>query len=176
MGVVKRANPSGKTVWGIQWFDEHNKRQRRFDNSWRERDAKRAYEEVVVRKRAGVATSPTMTVAQLFCEWHANHVQINCSPAYVEDAERQFRLRIGPMIGKRTIDTVNRRLVRQMVVQMKGVMRAKDPANEYAGHATINKSLTVVKGMFTYAVQIDQVASNPARRRTRAARRADATD
>jgi integrase len=162
MGVVKRKNPSGKVVWGIQWIDEHGQRRRRFEEGWRERDAKRAFEDVVVRKSAGVATSPVMTVAELFREWHANHVMVNCSPAYVGDVERQYRLRIGPMIGHRVIDTVNRRLVRQMVAQMQQVMRAKDPGNEYAGHATVNKTLTVVKGMFTYAVQIDLLVANPA--------------
>ena len=162
MGVIKRANPSGNFVWGIQWIDEHGKRQRRFDRDWRERDAKRAYDDVVVRKQTGVATHTAMTVSDLFEEWHASHVQINCSPAYVQDTEIQYRLRIGPLIGHRAIDTVNRRIIRQMVSQMKKAMAAAEPDRPCAGHRTINKTLTVVKGMFTYAVQIDQLATNPA--------------
>lgn len=162
MGIVKRKNPSGKIVYGIQWFDEHGQRQRISDNTWTEKHAKKAYDEVLARVREGVASKPTMTVDDLFNEWHANHVCINCSPAYQHDAERQYRLRIEPQIGHRLIDTVNRRMVRSMVSQMKQVMLAKDPSKEYGGHATINKTLTVLKGMFSYAVTIEQLSRNPA--------------
>lgn len=162
MGVIKRKNPSGKVVYGIQWLDEHGQRQRIFDRAWNEKQAKREFAAIEKRLIDGVATRPEMTVEDLFRDWHDNHVKVHCSPVYVKDAERQFRLRIEPQIGHRQIDTVNRHVVRQMVAQMKKVMRQRDPDNEYAGHATINKTLTVVKGMFTYAVEIDQIASNPA--------------
>jgi len=66
------------------------------------------------------------------------------------------------MIGYRRIDTVTRQVIRKMVTQMQQVMRAKQPGREYAGHATINKTLTVLKGMLSYAVSIDQLATNPA--------------
>ncbi|MCW2961923.1 MAG: site-specific integrase [Thermoleophilia bacterium] len=162
MGVIKRKNPSGRVVYGIQWIDEHGQRQRQFDRSWNEKLAKAELAIIERRRLDGVATRPEMTVADLFADWHRNHVVVTCSPVYVKDAERQFRLRIGPLIGHRRIDTVNRHIVRQMVAQMQQVMRQREPGNEYAGHATINKTLTVVKGMFTYAVQIDQIATNPA--------------
>lgn len=102
-----------------------------------------------------------MTVAELFREWHDRHVRVNLSPAYYEDSAIQFRLRIDPLIGHRRIDTVNKRIVREMVAQMQQVMRTKANGREYAGHRTINKTLTVLKSMFTYAVDIDQLATNP---------------
>jgi integrase len=163
MGVIERKYPSGKRSYGIQWFDEQGERQREFNRAWTTKaQAKAAYDEILNRRRQGVATRPVMTVADLFREWHDNHVKVNCSPAYVADADTQFRLRIEPMIGHRRIDTVNRQIVRQMVAQMKQVMAEKHPGSEYAGHRTINKTLTVLKGMLTYAVSIDQIALNPA--------------
>lgn len=162
MGVIKRKNPSGKIVYGIQYFDEHGNRQREFDRTWKERDAKAEFAKMERRRLDGVAMRSEMTVEDLFKEWRANHVKIHCSPAYDLDVERQYRLRIGPMIGHRRIDTVNRRIIRQMVSQMKQVTQAKQPDNPHAGHRSINKTLAVTKGMFTYAVQIDQLAINPA--------------
>ena len=148
MGVIKRKNPSGKYVWGILWVDECGVTQRRSDRGWTKADAEREYQAIAQRLREGVATSVQMTVAELFDEWHAAHVQVNCSPAYIADAERSYRLRIGPMIGHRRIDMVTKRMVMQMVAQMRDVMHAKQPGNDYAGHATINKTLTMVKGIF----------------------------
>ncbi len=163
MGVIERKYPSGERSYGIQWFDEHGERRREFNRAWTTKAlAKAACDEIMERQRAGVATRPDLTVADLFTEWHDNHVKVNCSPAYEKDAETQFRLRIEPMIGHRRIDTVNRQVIRTMVTQMQQVMRAKHPGREYAGHATINKTLTVLKGMLSYAVSIDQIATNPA--------------
>jgi len=163
MGVIERKYPSGRRSYGIQWFDEHGERQREFNRAWTtKRLAKAAYDEVMERQRQGIAARPDLTVADLFTEWHDNHVKVNCSPAYVQDSETQFRLRIEPMIGHRRIDTVNRQIVRKMIAQMQAVMREKHPGSEYAGHRTINKTLTVLKGMLTYAVSIDQLSINPA--------------
>jgi len=162
MGVIKRKYPSGKIVWGVLWVDESGQTQRRFDRSWNRSSAQGAFDTLAQRLRDGVAAAPTMTVDELFVEWHACHVMINCSPAYQADAERSYRLRIKPMIGHRRIDTVSRRMVMQMVAQMREVMHAREPGNEYAGHATLNKTLTMVKGMFTHAVKIEQLSRNPA--------------
>lgn len=163
MGVIERKYPSGKRSYGIQWFDEQGERQREFNRAWTTKAlAKAAFDEIQERQRQGVATRPDLTVADLFTEWHDNYVKVNCSPAYQHDAETQFRLRIEPIIGHRRIDTVTRQVLRKMVAQMQQVMRAKHPDREYAGHATINKTLTVLKGMLSYAVSIDQIATNPA--------------
>lgn len=96
MGVIERKYPSGKRSYGIQWFDEQGERRREFNRAWTTKAlAKAAYDEIIERQRAGVATRPDLTVADLFTEWHDNHVKVNCSPAYEQDAETQFRLRIG---------------------------------------------------------------------------------
>lgn len=160
--IIERTNPSGKTVYGIRWIDEHGKDRKRSSNSWTKAAAQAELAEIESRLAAGVATTRAMTVAELFDEWLDNHVRVNCSAAHLEDARIQYRLRIGPMIGHRRIDTINRRIVRQMIAQMQRVMRKRDPGNEHAGHRTINKTLTVIKGMLTYAVHIDELASNPA--------------
>jgi integrase len=163
MGVIERKYPSGRRSYGIQWFDEHGERQREFNRAWTTKTlAKAAYDEILARQRQGVATRPTWTIAELFAEWRANHVKVNCSPAYYRDVETHYRLRIEPMIGHRRIDTVNRQVVRKMVAQMKQVMSEKYPDNEYGGHRAINKTLTVLKGMLTYAVQCDMLTHNPA--------------
>ncbi|MCB0878824.1 MAG: site-specific integrase [Thermoleophilia bacterium] len=163
MGVIERKYPSGKRSYGIQWFDEHGERQREFNRAWTTKaQAKAAYDEILDRQRAGVATRPERTVADLFEEWRENHVRVHCSPAYYRDVEIHWRMRIEPMIGHRRIDTVTRQVVRSMMAQMKRVMRDKHPDNEYGGHRTINKTLTVLKGMLSYAVQCDMLTQNPA--------------
>jgi hypothetical protein len=161
MGVIRRTNPSGKEIWGIILTDEAGKRVRRFDRTWTKAQAQKATDDVEQKLRMGVDTHATMTVEELFHEWMENHDRVNCSPAHYEDSSTQFRLRIEPMVGHRRVDTVNKRLVRKMITEMQRVMREKDPGNEYAGHRTINKTLTVLKGMFSYAVEIDQIAANP---------------
>ncbi|MCB0880202.1 MAG: site-specific integrase [Thermoleophilia bacterium] len=163
MGVIERKYPSGRRSYGIQWFDEHGDRQREFNRAWTTKaQAKAAYDVIIDRQRAGVAARPEWTVAQLFEEWRENHVKVNCSPAYYRDVEVHYRLRIEPMIGHRRIDTVDRQVVRKMMAQMKQVMREKFPDNEYGGHRAINKTLTVLKGMLSYAVQCDMLTHNPA--------------
>ena len=42
---------------------------------------------------------------------------------------------------------------------MKSDMRRVNPDNEYAGQRSINKTLTVLKGMFSYGVAIEQLAA-----------------
>ena len=160
--IIERSNPSGETIYGIRWTDEHNKDRKRFSKDWTKAAATTELEAVERKLALGVATTNAMTVDELFNEWLDNHVRVNCSPAHLEDSRIQYRLRIGPMIGHRRIDTINRRIVRQMVAQMQQVMRKRDPGNDHAGHRTINKTLTVVKGMLTYAVHIEQLATNPA--------------
>ena len=161
MGVIRRTNPSGKEIWGILWTDERGKHVRRYDKAWTKAQAQAALDEIERNLRMGVATHTDLTVADLFHEWHEHHVNVNCSPAYYEDSSTQFRLRIEPMIGHRLINTVNKRIVRQMVSQMQQVARSRARENGYAGHRTINKTLTVLKGMFSYAVEIDQLRENP---------------
>lgn len=162
MGVIKRTYDTGNTVYGIQWTDGHGRRERLYDRTWTKRSAEAEYAKVMQRIRDGVAPRQKMTVHQLYEEWRDNHLVINCSPSHVNDCENNFRLRIEPMIGHRTIDTINRRLVRAMVAQMKAVMQKRHPGNEYAGHRTINKTLANLKGMLSYAVSIDELAHNPA--------------
>ena len=160
--VIERRNPSGKIVYGIRWTTETGADCKRFDRDWTKTKAKAELSRIEEKLRQGVATQVQMTVADLFWEWHEHHVRVNCSPARIDDTVTQFRLRVEPMIGHRRIDTVNRRIVRQMVSHMRAVMHKKHPDNEYGGNATINKTLNVVKGMFSYAVDIDQLATNPA--------------
>jgi len=82
MGVIERKYPSGKRSYGIQWFDEQGERQREFNRAWTTKAlAKAAHDEILERQRQGVATRPDLTVADLFREWHDNHVKVNCSPA-----------------------------------------------------------------------------------------------
>ncbi|MBC7462105.1 MAG: hypothetical protein H7287_12140, partial [Thermoleophilia bacterium] len=160
--IIERTNPSGATTYGIRWTDEQGKDRKRFNSAWTKDGAEAELAAVEGRLAAGLATTRAMTVEQLYNEWLDNHVRVNCSPAHLEDSRIQYRLRIGPMIGHRRIDTINRRIVRQMVAEMQRVMRERHPGNQHAGHRTINKTLTVVKGMLTYAVHIEQLASNPA--------------
>jgi integrase len=160
--IIERTNPSGATTYGIRWTDELGKDRKRFSQAWTRAGAEAELAAIEQRLSTGLATTQAMTVEQLYTEWLDNHVRVNCSPAHLEDSRIQYRLRIGPMIGHRRIDTVTRRIVRQMVAEMQRVMRERDPANLYAGHRTINKTLTVVKGMLTYAVHIEQLATNPA--------------
>lgn len=159
--IIERTNKAGGVVHGIRWTDEHGVDRKRYSRRWTKTQAKHELATVEQNLAAGVATRVNMTVADLFHDWHAHHVMLHCSPAWQQDTTTQFRLRIEPTIGHRTINTVNRRIVTQLIAQMKDVMRARDPRNEYAGHATINKTLTVLKGMFTYAVAIEQLARNP---------------
>lgn len=161
--IIERKNPKGATCYGIRWTDEGGVDRKRFSRAWTKAQAKAELAKVEGNLASGVATRVDMTVADLFEEWHANHVVLHCSPAWQQDTRTQFKLRIEPMIGHRKIDTVTRRIVTQMMTQMKSVMREKRPDNEFAGHRTINKTLTVLKGMFTHAVAIEQLSRNPAR-------------
>ncbi|MCW2961981.1 MAG: site-specific integrase [Thermoleophilia bacterium] len=160
--IIERTNNSGQTIYGIRWTDEHGKDRKRYSRVWTKAAAQAELTATERKLAVGVVTTKAMTVEQLFNEWLDNHVRVNCSPAHLEESRIQYRLRIGPMIGHRRIDTINRRIVRQMVAEMQRVMRERDPGNEHAGHRTINKTLTVVKGMLTYAVHIEQLPSNPA--------------
>lgn len=160
--IIERTYPNGVTAYGIRWTDETGVDRKRFSRARTKTQARIELSNVEEKIALGVATRVNMTVTDLFHEWHGGHVMLHCSPAWQDDTKIQFRLRIEPMIGHRKIDTVNRRVINQMMTQMKAVMRDKEPANEYAGHATINKTLTVIKGMFTYAVSIEQLSRNPA--------------
>jgi integrase len=159
--IIERKNPGGGTVYGIRWTDETGVDRKRFSRRWTKTQARAELARVEQAIAVGVATRVNMTVADLFEDWHAHHAMLHCSPAWQQDSRTQFNLRIEPLIGHRKIDSVSRRIIKQMIVQMKAVMREKDPKNEFAGHATINKTLTVLKGMFTHAVEIEQVATNP---------------
>jgi integrase len=160
--VIERTYTNGTTTYGIRWTDETGVDRKRFSRKWSKTQARVELAKIERNLAFGVATRVDMTVTDLFQEFHKNHVMINCSPAWQDDTKTQFNLRIEPMIGHRKVDAVNRRVVREMIAQMKAVIGEQDPGNEYAGHRTINKTLTVLKGMLSYAVEIDMLASNPA--------------
>lgn len=162
MGVIKRINPSGSTCWGIQYFDEDGRRRREFNAAWRKRDAETAYGKITARRVAGIVTRSDMIVEDVFAEWHANYVAIHCSPSYLVDTESQYRLRIRPHLGQARVEEVNRRVVRQWIAKLKQEAVAKYPGQMYGGHRSINKSLAMLKGILSYAVEIEQIAFNPA--------------
>lgn len=160
--IIERKNPNGTIVYGIRWTDETGVDRKRTSRTWTKTQARAELAKIEQNLAIGVATRVDMTITDLFWEFHRNHVMVNCSPAWQDDTRTQFNLRIEPMIGHRKVDTVSRRVVREMIAQMKSVMREQDPDNEHAGHRTINKTLTVLKGMLSYAVEIDLIANNPA--------------
>lgn len=162
MGVIKRTNPSGTTCWGIQWFDESGVRRREFHAAWKKRDAELAYGKIASRRVAGIITRSEMIVEDVYAEWHANYVAIHCSPSYLVDTESQYRLRIRPHLGQMRVELVNRRVVHQWIAKLKQEMVAKYPGQMYGGHRSINKSLAMLKGILSYAVEIEQIAFNPA--------------
>jgi integrase len=159
--IIERTYPNGTTAYGIRWTDETGVDRKRFSKKWTKTQARAALAKIEEQLACGIATRVDMTVTDLFHDWHAHHAMIHCTPAWQQDSMYQFRLRIEPLLGHRRIDDVNRRHINEAIRQMKAVMRENDPSNEYAGHATINKTLTVLKGMFTHAVAIEVLARNP---------------
>lgn len=163
-GVIWRTR-GGRRVWGIKWHDRQGTLHRKFKVTWTKGQARAALDVIQEKLRDGVPVVTEMTVTDLFHEWHEQHVKVRRSPAWVADTEIQYRLRIKPLIGHRKIDTVNKRVVNEMIAQMQRVLREKAIAagrtDQKAGHRTINKTLTVLKGMFSFAVAIEQLSTNP---------------
>lgn len=159
--IIERTNPTGGVVYGIRWTDETGVDRKRFSRKWTKTQAKAALAEIEERLDAGVATRVDLTVEGLFEQWHMHHAMLACTPVWQQDSRTQFKLRIEPMIGHRVIDTVKRSHITAMMAQMQQVMHAKDPGNPYAGHATVNKTLTVMKSMFKYAVNENLLTKSP---------------
>jgi integrase len=159
--IVERTYPNGTVTYGIRWTDENGVDRKQSSKKWTKTQAKAALADIEERLDSGVATRVDLTVAGLFEEWHKHHAMLACTPVWQQDSRTQFKLRIEPMIGHRVIDTVKRSHVTAMMAQMQEVMRAKDPGNPYAGHATINKTLTVMKSMFKYAMSESLLARSP---------------
>lgn len=55
MGVIKRTYDTGNTVYGIQWTDEHGRRERLYDRTWTKRSAEAEWAKDTQRIRDGVA-------------------------------------------------------------------------------------------------------------------------
>ncbi|MCW2961769.1 MAG: Hac prophage orf3 [Thermoleophilia bacterium] len=142
-GINVRTNPSGDLVY--EWQVVRDGKRKR-EGGFRTISAAEKGRDEFLRLLDGGASVEAidMTVRDLYSAWLDTYVKVALQESSRADYENHWRNRIEPLMAHLPVGTVNKRVARDVVAQLK---RAG------TGNRTINKTITALSSMWTFSME-----------------------